>query len=141
MILYLKAFHIIFVVAWFAELFYIFRLFVYHVKFREKPELCQAYEQMERKLIYMIGHPAMGFTLLTGIWMIVKNPALLQEKWLHFKFLGVVCLMAYQIFSGITRRQFVRRNFFLSEKTCRIVNEVPTFLLVLIVILVVVKPF
>jgi len=141
MYLYLKSFHIIFMVAWFAELFYIFRLFVYHVKFKEKPELCQVYEQMERKLIYFIGHPAMGLTLLTGILMIVKNPTLLYEKWLHFKFLGVALLMSYQFFSGITRRQFARRNFFLSENSCRMINEIPTVLLIVIVILVVAKPF
>ncbi len=128
-------------VAWFAELFYIFRLFVYHTKHQANPELCKVFEIMEHKLIYFIGHPAMLFTIIFGITMIFKNPSLWQEKWLHAKLGLVVLLMGYQFFSGFVRRKMAKRDFFLSEKACRIINEVPALLLIAIVFLVMLKPF
>jgi putative membrane protein len=139
--LWLKALHLIFMVAWFAGLFYIFRLFVYHAKFRDKPEMREAYTLMERKLLYMIMHPAMALTILFGFLLIVQNPSLLQAHWFHAKLLLVFLLVCYQVFCGITHKRFARGDFFLSEKQCRMINEVPTFLLIAIVILVVVKPF
>lgn len=139
--LWLKALHIIFMVAWFAGLFYIFRLFVYHVKFRDQENMRAAYAQMERKLLYIIMHPAMLFTILFGVLLIAVNPPVLRAPWFHVKLFGVLCLIAYQIFAGITAKRFGRGDFFLSEKACRLINEVPTLLLFLIVIMVVVKPF
>ena len=138
--LWIKAFHIIFMVAWFAGLFYIFRLLVYHVKFKEKPELCEAYATMERKLIYMIMHPAMLLTILFGILLISLNPAVLRAPWFHIKLLLVIILIAYQVFAGITHKRFSRGDFFLSEKACRIINEVPTLVLIGVVIMAIVKP-
>lgn len=140
MYLWIKSLHIIFMVAWFAGLFYIFRLFVYHVKHRENQSMAEAYSVMEKKLLYAISHPAMLLTLGFGIWMIVLNPLLLKQAWLHAKLGAVALLMAYQIFSGITFRRFKKGDYFLSEKACRWINEVPTLLLVTIVFLVVLKP-
>lgn len=138
--LWLKALHLIFMVAWFAGLFYIFRLFVYHVKFKDKKEMCEAYTLMERKLLYIIMHPAMALTILFGILLITQNPSLLRAPWFHTKLLLVLLLVVYQVFAGITHKRFVRGDFFLSEKACRLINEVPTILLIGIVILAVVKP-
>ncbi len=138
--LWLKAFHIIFMVAWFAGLFYIFRLFVYHAKFRGQENMRQAYALMERKLLYIIMHPAMLLTLLIGLLLIALNPSVLRAPWFHAKLLGVALLIGYQIFAGITAKRFARGDFFLSEKACRFINEVPTLLLIAIVILVVLKP-
>lgn len=138
--LWIKAFHIIFMVAWFAGLFYIFRLFVYHAKYQDKPELSEAYQIMERKLLYIIMHPAMLLTILLGILLIALNPAVLSAPWFWLKILFVAGLIAYQIFAGITRRRFAKGDFFLSEKQCRLINEVPTLLLIGIIIFVVVKP-
>ena len=138
--LWVKAFHLIFMVAWFAGLFYIFRLFVYHRKYQDKPELCQAYTLMERKLLYIIMHPAMLLTILLGIFLIVLNPSVLSAPWFHAKLGLVVFLIAYQFFSAITHKRFARGDFFLSEKACRMINEVPTLLLIGIIILVVIKP-
>jgi protoporphyrinogen IX oxidase len=138
--LWLKAFHIIFMVAWFAGLFYIFRLFVYHVKFKDQSNMAQAYSLMERKLLYMIMHPAMLFTILFGILLITANPPVLRVPWFHAKLLGVALLIAYQIFAGVVQKRFSREDYFLSEKACRIINEVPTVLLIVIVILVILKP-
>lgn len=138
--LWLKAFHIIFMVAWFAGLFYIFRLFVYHAKFQDQENMRQAYAVMERKLLYIIMHPAMLLTLLFGILLIALNPSVLQAPWFHVKLLGVLLLIGYQVFAGIVAKRFARGDFFLSERACRIINEIPTVLLITIVIMVVVKP-
>lgn len=138
--LWFKAFHIIFMVAWFAGLFYIFRLFVYHVKYQDKPGLGEAYQIMERKLLYIIMHPAMLLTLLFGILLISLNPAILYASWFHYKIGMVILLIAYQIFAGITHKRFARGDFFLSEKACRMINEIPTLILITVVILAVVKP-
>jgi len=139
--LWFKAFHIIFMVAWFAGLFYIFRLFVYHVKFREEPKLCEAYSLMERKLLYAIMHPAMALTFLFGFGMIGLNSSLWAQKWLHMKLGLVALLLGYQIFAGITHKRFKKGNFFLSEKACRFINEFPALILIAVVLLVIFKPF
>ncbi len=138
--LWFKAFHIIFMVAWFAGLFYIFRLFVYHVKFREEPKLREAYSLMERKLLYAIMHPAMALTFLFGFGMIWLNPSLWAQKWLHMKLSLVALLLGYQIFAGITHKRFKKGNFFLSEKACRFINEFPALILIAAVLLVIFKP-
>lgn len=140
MYLILKSLHLIFVIAWFAELFYIFRLFVYHVKHENNREMRSIFETMEYKLIYYIGHPAMLLTILFGALMIYQNPIILAQKWLHLKFLFIGFLIGYQIFCGITRRKFAEGNFFISEKACRFINEVPTLLLIVIVLLAILKP-
>jgi len=139
--LWLKAFHIIFMVAWFAGLFYIFRLFVYHAKFKETENMRQSYAVMERKLLYVIMHPAMLLTVLLGALLIAMNPSVLRAPWFHVKLLAVAGLIAYQVFAGIVAKRFARGDFFLSERACRFINEVPTLLLFVIVIMVVVKPW
>jgi len=138
--LWLKAFHIVFMVAWFAGLFYIFRLFVYHAKFKEQENMRQAYSLMERKLLYIIMHPAMLLTLLLGVLLISLNPHVLAAPWFHLKLLLVLLLIGYQIFAGITHKRFSRGQFFLSERQCRMINEIPTLILIGVVILAVVKP-
>lgn len=127
-------------VAWFAGLFYIFRLFVYHVKFKDRPELGQAYGLMERKLLYVIMYPAMLMTVLFGILLISLNPSVLRAGWFHLKLFAVLLLVAYHIFSSVVHRRFSKGNFFLSERACRLLNEVPTLILIVVVILAVVKP-
>ncbi|MCE9625114.1 MAG: protoporphyrinogen oxidase HemJ [Deltaproteobacteria bacterium] len=128
-------------VAWFAGLFYIFRLFVYHAKFQGQAEMRAAYQVMEKKLLYIIMHPAMLLTLILGVLLISQNPSVLRAPWFHVKLLAVAALIAYQIFAGIVAKRFARGDFFLSEKACRMINEIPTLLLVVIVIMVVVKPW
>ncbi len=137
---YLKAFHLIFMVTWFAGLFYIFRLFVYHVKFRENAEMAKAYSLMEKKLLYIIMHPSMLLTIGFGVGMLISHPEIFQQKWIHIKLALVAILMGYQIFSGIVHKRFSKNNYFLSEKACRFINEVPSFLLIAIVFLAIFKP-
>lgn len=140
MYLWIQAIHIIFMVSWFAGLFYIFRLFVYHAKHKNNKEITSAYEVMEKKLLYFIMHPAMLITIITGLSMFHLNPIIWKQPWMHTKLLFVVFLIAYQVFAGITRKKFAAGNYFLSEKACRIINEVPTLCLIVIVIMVIVKP-
>ncbi len=139
--LWIKAFHLIFMVAWFAGLFYIFRLFVYHAKHKDEENMRRAYSLMERKLLYVIMHPAMLLTILFGVLLISMNPSVLRAPWFHVKLLGVAGLIGYQIFAGIVAKRFGRGDFFLSERACRFINEIPTVLLFVIVIMVVVKPW
>ncbi len=138
---YFKAFHLIFMVAWFAGLFYIFRLFVYHSQNRNEENIHQLFIKMERKLLSIIMYPALALTAIFGFLMIYINPALLAQKWLHYKFVGVFFLIAYHLFSEYVQQQFRKRNFFLSEKQCRLLNEVPTFCLVAIILLAILKPW
>jgi putative membrane protein len=138
--LYFKSFHLISMVAWFAGLFYIFRLYVYHVKFKDQPLMAQAYTLMEKKLLYIIMHPAMLLTLIFGIAMIVMNPTLIHQGWLQAKLGAVLLLIAYQIYAGKVHKRFARGEYFLSEKACRMINEIPTLLLIIIVLLAVLKP-
>jgi protoporphyrinogen IX oxidase len=123
----IKALHLIFMVAWFSGLFYIFRLFVYVV--------------MERRLLFGIMHPAMFFTLAFGFTLLVKNPEFLQHGWIHAKLLAIFGLIGYQAYAGYVRRRMAHGIYPLSEKACRIINEVPTVLLIVIVLLAVLRPF
>lgn len=102
--------------------------------------MAEAYSVMEKKLLYAISHPAMALTLGFGIWMLILNPSLMKQTWLHAKLGAVALLIAYQIFSGITFKRFKKGDYFLSEKACRWINEVPALLLIVIVLLVVLKP-
>lgn len=138
---WVKALHVIFMVAWFAGLFYLPRLYVYHTMHRDKPELCAAFQVMERKLIRIIMDPAMLLTAIFGIWMIVLNPTMLKQGWLHAKLTAVLVLIGYHIFLGLRRKKLANGEFTIQEKTWRMLNEIPTLLLFFVVILVIVKPF
>lgn len=138
--LWLKALHIIFVVAWFAGLFYIFRLFVYHVKHKDEDNMAAAYRVMEKKLLTIIMYPAMILTLVFGGLLISINPSVLTAPWFHFKMAAVLFLIGYQILATITYARFAEGDYIFSERLCRILNEIPTILLIMIVILATVKP-
>ena len=140
--LWLKAFHIIFVVTWFAGLLYLPRLFVYHAEARE-PVVRERLKTMERRLLMItrIGATfAIGFGVLTLFVFARGNPAYLQQGWLHAK-LGLVVLLI--VYHGMLERmtgRFARDANTRSSRWLRIFNEVPALLLIAIVILVVVKP-
>lgn len=136
--LWLKAFHVVFVVTWFAGLFYLPRLFVYHVSATDTPGL-ERFVIMERRLF---GIMTIGGTLaaLFGLSMIVAAPGYLAFGWLHAKLALVAILIGYHVWcyrlmvalrSGTNRR---------SERWFRLFNEFPALLLIAIVILAVVKP-
>lgn len=137
---YIKAFHIISFTAWMAGMFYLPRLFVYHAQTTDK-NTSETFKIMERKLLRFIINPAMILTFIFGITLIVLNPGWMQQGWLHAKFLLVLLLTAYHGYLARIRKVFERDQNTKTDKFYRWLNEVPTLLLVGIVILVVVKPF
>lgn len=139
--LWIKTVHVIAVFAWWAGLIYIFRLFVYHRKHAASPELARAYSEMEEKLLRIITTPAGIVSAAAGFGMILAMPALLQGAWLWVKIGAVTGLAGYHVLSVVTYRRFAAGNYFLSEKACRAINEVPTLLLFVIVIMVIRKPW
>lgn len=132
-----KALHIIAVVTWFAGLFYLPRLFVYHAMNKDK-NTSETFKVMERKLAIMMDIGAF-FTIALGITLLMKNPALMKMAWMHIKLLLVVLLIIYHVFCRIYVKKFRMDSNTHSHKFYRLFNELPTVLLVAIVFLVVLK--
>jgi len=140
-----KALHIIFVVTWFAGLFYIFRLFVYHAEAQETQEelereiLIKQYKIMEWRLWYIITWPSAILTLVLGVALLYFNPGYLTQPWMLLKLFFVFCLYAYQILG-----QRIFKNLYEDRRTykayhMRMLNEVSTLVLIAVVFLVVRK--
>ncbi|WP_217477323.1 protoporphyrinogen oxidase HemJ [Stutzerimonas stutzeri] len=139
--MWLKALHIVAIVCWFAGLFYLPRLFVYHAM-SEDAISRERFQVMERKLYRGIMMPSMIATLLLGAGMIALNPALFSSGgWLHAKLALVVLLIGYHHVCGAQVKRFARNENTRSHVFYRWFNEFPVLLLLAIVILVVVKPF
>jgi protoporphyrinogen IX oxidase len=138
MMLWIKALHVIFVVTWFAGLFYLPRLFVYHAETTQDAVRAQL-QIMERRLL-MITHVGAALTLLFGAWTLYLAPAYLQQGWLHAKLALVLGLIAYHLYLVRLKNQFAAGRQPHSARWLRLFNEVPALLLIAIVILVVVKP-
>lgn len=138
---WLKALHIVAVVCWFAGLFYLPRLFVYHAMSEDRTSQ-ERFSIMERKLYRGIMGPAMIATLVLGIGMIALNPSLFATGgWLHAKLALVVALIGYHHMCGAQVKRFARNEQTHSHVFYRWFNEFPVLLLLAIVVLVVVKPF
>jgi protoporphyrinogen IX oxidase len=139
--LWLKAFHIIAVVTWFAAIFYLPRLFVYHATAEDA--ISQArFKVMEDKLYRIIMRPSMIATLVFGISLLAIGwSAYAPTIWLWLKLIGVVALLGYHHYCGRIIRGFAGDQNPHSERFFRMFNEVPAVLLIVIVVLVVVKPF
>ena len=142
--LYIKAIHIIFVVSWMAGLFYIVRLFVYHIEANDKPEeekliLRRQFVMMEHKLWYYITTPAMVLTILAGAGMLYLNPALLSASWMLVKLGFVAGLLVYHFICQSIMNQLKQEVFRWSSTQLRLWNEVATILLVAIVFTVILK--
>ena len=136
--LWLKAFHIVFVVTWFAGLFYLPRLFVYHAEAADAPSN-ERLKVMERKLYRGIMMPGMILAVASGLWLWLGYG--FSGGWLHAKVALVALLVAYHFWLAKLRGDFARDANRRSHVFYRWVNEIPTVLLVAIVLLVVVKPF
>ncbi|MDF1757922.1 MAG: protoporphyrinogen oxidase HemJ [Legionellaceae bacterium] len=138
--LIVKSFHIIAMVAWFAGLFYLPRLFVYHADAMDKISI-DRFKIMEYRLFYAIMTPAAIVTVVLGVWLISYNTSYyLHAGWMHFKILLVILLITYHIICGIIVKRFKTENNQLTSKFYRFFNEAPTLLLLGIVLLVVLKP-
>lgn len=139
-----KALHIIFVVSWFAGLFYIVRLFIYHTEAGskndlEKTILTTQFKIMESRLWWIITTPAMVFTLFFGTWMLILNPSLLQQGWMHVKLTFIVLLLIYHFICQSLMSKLKNDTYTWKSSTLRIWNEVATLCLVAIVFLVTLK--
>jgi len=136
--LWIKALHIVFVVTWFAGLFYLPRLFIYHAE-SGNPAVRTQLKVMERRLL-AITHIGGGLALLFGMWTLALAPGYQQQVWLHAKLGLVACLIAYHAYLMRLAHAFAQDRSVHSSRWLRIFNEVPALLLIAIVILAVVKP-
>lgn len=135
----IKALHLIAIICWFAGLFYLPRLFVYHAMAEQKGN--QMLQTMERKLYKYIMHPSMVLTWVFGLWMLYLIPEWGQSGWLHAKLTLVFILTGYHHICGKYVKVFAQNQNQKTHKFYRYFNEVPTVLLILIVFLAVLKPF
>ena len=142
--LWFKTLHIVGVVVWFAGLFYLVRLFIYHVEAEElEPELRvpfqQQYSLMEKRLANIITTPGMVVAVSMAICLLIAQPAWLQQGWMHAKLAFVAALLAYHAFCYRVMGQLQAGTFSWNGKQLRALNELPTLLLVIVVMLVVFK--
>jgi protoporphyrinogen IX oxidase len=142
--LWFKSFHIVAFVAWFAGLFYLPRLFVYHVEANEQPEnvreiLKNQYALMERRLYSIIMTPAMVVTIGMAIGMLSLAPDLLKQPWLQVKMGLVLVLVAYHFYCKRIMGQLAAGETPFTGQQFRWLNEFPTFLLVVVVMLAIFK--
>jgi putative membrane protein len=140
--MWLKALHLIFMVTWFAGLFYLPRLFVYHAMSEDEISN-ERFKVMERKLFFGIMTPGMVMTFIFGIWMLADYAWAVYSKmgWLHVKLTLLVLLVAYHYFCYLWLQDFKQDRNQRSHVFYRWVNEIPVLFLFGIVILAVVKPF
>lgn len=139
--LWVKAFHIIFMVTWFAGLFYLPRLFVYHAQSDDQISN-ERFKVMERKLFFGIMTPGAILTIAFGLWMLIPNwDAYMIGSWMQLK-LGLIWLLVfYHLWCGLLVTSFKHDRNKKSHIWFRWFNEAPVLTLVAVVILVVVKPF
>ena len=135
----IKILHIVAVIAWFAGLLYLPRIFVYHSQVAHRSETDKIFQTMEFKLLRYIMTPAMILVLAFGLYL--ANEIGFGFVWLHIKITLVLLLVGYHFFLGHCRKNFAAGKNKYSTKFYRIINEVPTVLLIAIVSLVILKPF
>ena len=137
---WLKAFHIIAVIAWMAGMLYLPRLFVYHCDAEPGSRQSETFKVMERRLLKAIINPAMIATWILGLWLAWEGGRF-RAGWLHGKLALVLALSALHGWLVRCMKDFAADKNRRTQKFYRIINEVPAVLMVLVVILVVVKPF
>lgn len=141
---YIKSLHLIFVITWFAGLFYIVRLFVYQIEAHEKPSpereiLLNQYKIMTYRLWYIITWPSAMLATCFAIWLLYLNPAWLQMSWMHVKLGFVVLLFVYHFKCHQIYNQLQKDEFKYSSNFMRLWNEGATIILFAVVFLVILK--
>jgi putative membrane protein len=138
---WILAFHVMSFTSWMAMLFYLPRLYVYHREHADKAEFVEVVKIQEYKLYKYIGLPAMWATILSGIWMIYLVPELFESGgWLYIKLIFVALLIGYSFSLEFIRVKIAENPHYKSGKYFRFYNEVPTLLMIVIVVMVVLKP-
>ena len=140
MILWLKALHVIAIIAWMAGMLYLPRLFVYHADAPRGSDVSKTFKVMERRLLKMIINPSMILVFITGVALALLT-GYWQAGWLQAKFILVLGLAGLHGYFARLVKVFAADKNVRGPRFYRFINEVPTLLLILIVILVVVKPF
>ncbi len=138
--LWVKALHIIAVIAWMAGMLYLPRLFIYHCAAEPGSTQSETFKVMERRLLRAIINPAMVLAWVLGL-ALVTNLGAWSEPWMHAKFAAVIALSTLHGFFGRWRRDFDQDDNRHSARFYRVMNEVPAGLMIAIVLLVVLKPF
>jgi len=138
--LWFKALHVISVMAWMAGLFYLPRLYVYHTTAEAGSELSETLKVMERRLLRAIMHPAMVASVIFGTLLLIEIDAW-NQGWLHVKLLCIILMIGFHLMLAKYRLDFLADNNQKTEKFYRMINEVPTVLMIVLVIMVIVKPF
>ncbi len=136
----IKALHILAVISWMVGLLYLPRLFVYHSQVQVGSVQAETFKVMERRLLKAIMTPAMIASFIFGFWLISLNHGLLYETWFQIKFGAVIFMASVHGKLSKMRRLLESDERPLSTKTYRIWNEIPTVLMIIIVIMAVVKP-
>ena len=136
-----KSLHLIAVISWMAGLLYLPRIFVYHVDNKEKKEATDIFEVMEKRLFFYIMRPAMIFTWIFGFILIYLNGIeIFSQVWVQIKIILVVLLSVYNDYLGKCLASLKNNTNTRSSKFFRIINEIPTILLIFIVFIVIFKP-
>lgn len=139
---WVKAIHVIAVIAWMAGLLYLPRLYVYHAQVTPVGEPSTTFKVMERRLLKAIMNPAMIVSLATGLLMVaVQGSALWETVWFPIKVACLGVMMACHMMMGRWRKAFAEDRNEKSHTFFRVANEVPTLLMIIIVIMVIVQPF
>ncbi len=137
---WLRALHVLSVISWMAGMLYLPRLYVYHAKAKIGSDLSETLKIMERRLLRYIINPAMIASYVFGIWMLVMNQALLVEPYMHVKLAGILGLQIVHAMLARYRRAFAQDSNTKSELFFRVLNEVPTIFMIVIVIMIIVRP-
>ncbi|MCI4678109.1 protoporphyrinogen oxidase HemJ [Rhodoblastus acidophilus] len=140
MYLWVKALHVIAIISWMAGLLYLPRLFVYHADAAQGSGCSETFKIMERKLLYMIMTPAMIVAWVTGLFLAIQS-GFFHSPWFHAKLIFVLLMTLTHFALGKYQHDFKLDRNKHSTKFFRVFNEVPTILMIFIVVLVVVKPF
>ena len=139
--LWIKSLHIIAIIAWMAGMLYLPRLFVYHADAKKGSELSETFKVMERRLLRFIMNPAMITAWIFGILLIIANPALFESGWMHVKMTMVILMSVIHMVFSKWRKIFERDENTRDAKFYKIWNEVPTAIMIIIVIMAVAEPF
>ena len=136
-----KSLHLIAVISWMAGLLYLPRIFVYHVENSEKKETTEIFEVMEKRLYFYIMRPAMILSWLFGIILIyISGIEIFSQLWMHIKLILVVILTIYHEYLGTCLKSLKLKTNTKTSKFFRIINEVPTIILIFIIFIVIFKP-
>ena len=136
-----KALHLIVVISWMAGLLYLPRIFVYHTENQNKNETTDIFKTMERKLFYYIMFPAMALSWIFGLILVfIIGFSSLSFLWMQIKILLVTILTFYHFYLGICLNDLKNNIFKRSSRFFRIINEIPTILLIITVFIVIFKP-